>query len=166
MKKHIFGLAVFSFIVGAAAIAFAVFNVPETIRVAEVAPVVVVPQNDSSHKPTSCWNMRRTSKESNLENLIVRQAVFNLKTKEFSWELAAPKADLPIALHLFVKDEKGTRYVDGFLAVDSFEWVDELESYENLYVIAERAPQSKFDKKNHPKFDADKATAVSLDYGE
>jgi hypothetical protein len=166
MKKHIFGLAVFSFIVGAAAIAYAVFNVPKTIGVADVIPVSVVPQNYSTGGMTSCWNMRRGAKESNFDEPIIKQAVFNLKTKEFSWQLASPNVDLPIALHLFVKDEKGTRYVDGFLAVDSFEWANAPESFANLYVIAERAPQMKFDKKNPPKFDANKAIAVSLDYGK
>lgn len=166
MKKHILGLAIFSFIVGAAAIVYAVFNVPETLLASQVIPVLVVPHNDSMEKPTSCWNMRRGSKESNLDQPVIKQAIFNLKTKQFSWELAAPNADLPIALHLFVKDEKGTRFVDSFLAVDSFEWADELDSYANLYVIAERAPTSKFDKKHPPKFDANKATAVLLDYSK
>ncbi len=69
MKKHIVGLAIFSFIVSAAAIVYAIFNVPEVI------PVSVVPQSDSLSKPTACWNTKRKLNESKIDSPTITQAV-------------------------------------------------------------------------------------------
>ena len=78
MKKHIIGLAVFSFIVGASTIIFSVLSPSEIIP-------VPVPQNNSTNLPTSCWAMKRELKEFNSNSSIIKQAVFNLNTKQFSW---------------------------------------------------------------------------------
>ncbi len=94
MKKHIFGLAIFALIVVAAAIVYAVFNVSETIRVAEVIPVSAVQQNDLMSKPTSCWNMKPKSVKSNVDEPTIKQVVYDVKTKKFSWKLSMLNSEL------------------------------------------------------------------------
>ncbi len=174
MKKHIFGLAFFSFIVGATAIIYSMFNF------VNVEEVFVSPQ--TSTRATSCWKMKRESRESKFASPIIKQAVFDLKTKQLNWELATPKTDsnLKIALHFFVKDDKtGARYINSALVpvssnpegtingTSSFQWLDNLQSYENLYVIAEYISLDKFKSKSYqPKFDAGKAASVLLYSGE
>ena len=83
MKKHIFGLALFSFIVSAAAIVYAFFNVPEIVQVHEVVPT---PQYFSVERTFTA------TKEKNQKSMRiqVKQAVFDLQTKQFNWELATP----------------------------------------------------------------------------
>ncbi len=122
--------------------------------------------------------MKQELKESSVSELTVRQAVFNLKTKQLNWEIAAPPVKSKIALHFFVKDGKGTRYVNSVLvptkggsvngiinATNSYEWLNRFASYENLYVLAEFTSSDEF-KKRQPKFDAEKATSVLLYLGE
>ena len=172
MKKHIIGFTLFSIIVGTAAFIYAMFNV---VNVAEV----FVPTYTPTYQGKSCWKMKRDLKESNVGAPVVRQAVLDMKTKQLNWELAAPRTDSKIALHFFVKDESGTRYINSALAPESgFEsgvikatssylWLDNLDSYENLYVTAEFTSWSNYkNKSNQPKFDAAKATSVMLNFGE
>jgi len=172
MKKHILGFALFSFILGAAAFVYAMFNV---VRVEEV-PAPTYPQTYSSK--TSCWRMKSQLRESNFGSPVIEQAVFNLRTEQFSWKLATTKTDLPIALHFFVKDSNKTRYIyseqyiagsrDGELKFTSSRLSpDNLDSDENLYVIGEFvSPSERYNKNFQPEFDASRATAVSLDYGK
>jgi len=173
MKKHIIGFALFSFIVGTTAFIYAMFNI---VRVVEV-PAPTYSQTYSSK--TSGCKMKRQLRESNFGSPVIEQVVFNLKTKQFSWKLAAPETDLPIALHFFVKDDNGTRYItteqemssslrdENLSFTGSYLPLDNLDSDANLYVIAEFVPTSRrYNKNFQPKFDASRATAVSLDYGK
>ncbi len=166
MIKHYFGFALFSFIVGTSAVIYAMVNV---VNVNEVT----VPSYSTYSPGKSCWKMKRESRESNISSPTIRQAVFNLKTKQLKWELAAPEMNSKIALHFFIKDENGTRYINSMLApsfgyeygtikaTSSYLWLDNLESYENLYVTAESVPTSAYKNKNfQPIFDQSKATAV------
>ncbi len=168
MKKHIIGLALFSFIVSAATVIYALFNVPEIITVS--APQYIPTQR------TNC-KMKRELKESKSNSPLITQAVFNLKTKQFSWELARQKVNSPILLHFFIKDEKGTSYISTEQGINSvrygemffsgsFIWIGNLDSYMNLYVIAELAPTPGHYKNYQPEFNADKAIPVLLDYGQ
>lgn len=172
MKKHIIGLALFSFIVITAGFVYSMFSVA---RVEEVFVVT----NSETYSPTkSCWKMKRDSKQSSVGDIKVKQAVFDLKTKQLNWELAAPlREGSSIALHFFVKNADGTRYLNSALApqtgfengvikaTSSYEWLDRLESYENLYVVPELTTWSEFQKRQ-PKFNAEKATSVLLYSGE
>jgi hypothetical protein len=177
MKKHIIGLALFSFIVSAAAIVYALFNVPEIVPVSEVL-TVSVPRSVPARY--SC-KMKR-----NNNSVKIRQAVLDLQTKQFNWELATPEIDEPIALHFFSNDDKGARYItserinnkfshNGILKFsNSYGWLNKRKSYENLYVIAQFDSEATnysenyqvYGNKFQPKFDAAKATAVTIDYGE
>jgi len=166
MIKHYFGFALFSFIVGTSAVIYAMVNV---VNVNEVT----VPSYSTYSPGKSCWKMKRESRESNISSPTIRQAVINLKTKQLKWELDTSQVNTPIALNFFIKGENGTRYVsstflfmidyqDGSVDMTSFcEWLNNLDSYENLYVIAESVPTSAYKNKNfQPIFDQSKATAV------
>jgi hypothetical protein len=166
MIKHYFGFALFSFIVGTSAVIYAMVNV---VNVNEVT----VPSYSTYSPGKSCWKMKRESRESNISSPTIRQAVINLKTKQLKWELDTSQVNTPIALNFFIKGENGTRYVsstflfmidyqDGSVDMTSFcEWLKNLDSYENLYVIAESVPTSAYKNKNfQPIFDQSKATAV------
>ena len=172
MKKHIIGFTLFSIIVGTAAFIYAMFNV---VNVEEVFAPAYTP----TYQTKSCWKMKRDSKETNVGSPVVRQAVLDLKTKQLNWEVAAPETKSKIALHFFIKDENGTRYINSALAPEtSFEngvikatssylWLDNLASYENLYVIAEFTSRSDYKNKYaQPKFDSSNATSVLLYSGE
>ena len=142
MKKHIIGLALFSFIDSAAAVIYALFPVPEIAPVSEVI-TVSVPQYNVKR---SC---RMKLKMNKIPSIEVRQAVLDLQTRQFNWELATPDIDEPIALHFFSNDDKGTRYItteqinnkfshNGILKFsNSYGWLNKRKSYENLYVIAQ-----------------------------
>lgn len=192
MKNHIVGLAVFTFIVGAAAIVYAIFNVSETISVAEVVPVSAVTENNSSSKPTSCWNMKRKSDELNAAGLIIKQAVYNVKTKKFSWKLSVSNSELntddptilhwylpttSAVMHLFLQDEKGIRRIyapaikesTGKETLGSLSVFDKAPSSNspkaNLYIMIanQRYPTS---VDNPIEFDSSKAFPVTIDYGK
>jgi hypothetical protein len=172
MNKHIAGFILFSFIIGMTAFIYAMFNI---VRLVEV-PAPTYSQTYSSK--TSCWKMKRQLRESNFGSPVIEQAVFNLKTKRFSWKLAAPETDLPIALHFFVKDKNGIRYISTEQDINSvrykelnfsssFIWIDNLDSYANLYVMAELVPTSRrYNKNFQPEFDVSRAAPVLLYSGD
>ena len=167
MKKHIFGFALFSFIVGTTAFIYAILSI---INIEEVK----VPAYSPTYSPTkSCWKMKREASRVNIGSPSVKQATFNLASKQLRWELDTSQVNTPIALNFFIKSENGMRYVNSTYvpmiayrngsvgATSSYEWLNNLDSYENLYVIAEPVSHSEQGYKNYSrKFDANKATAV------
>lgn len=170
MKKHFFGFAVFSLIVGTSAFVYSMFNVGSVEKV-----YTSVDYSNYAQK-NSCWKMKRELNKANAGLPTVKQAIFNLETKQLKWELDAAEVNTPIALNFFVKDEYGMRYVNSALvpriayrdgsairATSSYDWLDNLGSYKNLYVTAEPISSGTFENKNFPiEFDASKATAVLL----
>lgn len=178
MKQHLIGLTLFSFIVGTAAVIYAVFNVPEIQPVHEI---VSTPPAIPAER-TYC-NMKKLSPFKSLE---IKQAVLDADTKEFNWELAVPQRDEMIELLFFVKDGKGTRFLanekvhsrsarKGVLRFqNSYPWLNSRKSYENLYVIARFESdavnyEENFEVKGNrfePRFDAAQATAVTVNFGQ
>jgi hypothetical protein len=170
MKKHLLGFALFSFIVGTAIFIYAMLNI---VNIEEVTAPNYSPNYYS--KATTCWKMKHESNRTNFGSPMVKQAIFNLESKQLKWELDTSGVDAPIALNFFIKDENGTRYVNSTFvpmlayrnglvtATSSYEWLDNLDSYENLYVIAEPISFGERGNYNLPmKFDASKATPVLL----
>lgn len=171
MKKHIIGLAFFSFIVSAAAVIYAIFNIPQITPVYEI---VSTPQYIPAER-THCKLRSRANRFS----LEIKQAVYDVRTRQFNWELTASPSTSRIALHFFIRDANGTRYLNSIFAPQaSFEngaikaasssrWLDRLESYENTYVIPEYTSGNEFDDKNYqPNFDAARAMPVTIYYGK
>jgi hypothetical protein len=183
MKKHVLGLGLFSFIVITAVFVYSIFNVT---HVEEVFVIKNIEPYESYPMPNSCWKMKQASKGTSVSKLAVKQAVFDLQTKQFNWELTVPDIDEPVALHFFSNDEKGARYItserihskfshNGFLKFsNSYVWLNKRKSFENLYVIAQFDSEMKNRSENYqinsnefqPKFDAAKATPVTVDYDE
>ncbi len=170
MKKHIIGLALFSFIVSAAAIVYAIFSIPEIITVS--APQYIPAQRKHC-------KMKRELNESEMNSIEVKQATINMKAEELNWEIVAPEINAPIALYFFSKDINGTHYISSTPVITEFSRIGKLKinkpfkflyepkSYENLYVIARFVSDSEiYNQNNLPKFDAAKATAVTVDYGK
>jgi hypothetical protein len=173
MKKHIIGLMLFSFIVSAAVVIYGFLNILFPVP----NPVTVyLPQYVPSGK-THC-NLRGEVKESKISSVKVKQAVINLQTKEFSWEIDASKIDAPVNLHFFSKENGGTYYITSspFVALshtgranitEAFDFMHKPVFSENLYVIGDYYYESKiYGKANPPKFDINKATSVTIDYGK
>lgn len=168
MKKHVFGFALFSFIVGTTIFLYALLNI------GSVAEIHAPAYSPTYSRPTSCWRMKRELRSANLDLPTVKQAIFDSKSKQLKWELSAPDADTPVALNFFIKDEKGTRYVNSMFvptntyrvgsivrSTSSYEWLDNLDSYENLYVVAEPILYGEYGYTiNSHDFDASKATPV------
>ncbi len=174
MKKHIAGLVIFSFIIVAAAIAHAIFNVSKAI------PISVISQNDSISKPTACWNMKRKSNESNTDSPTITQAVYNVKTRKLSWKLSSLKAEKPTVIRLFSVDEKGAKQIDSFYAEEllGFEKVNfsletnhilsKVSSETNLYLIADTKWNQVLtdEARGQNEFDSTKGFPVTIDYGK
>ena len=173
MKKHIFGLAIFSFIVGAAAIVYAMFNV------GKVEEVFVITNNQNYPMPKSCWKMKHESKKSSIGEPMLKQAVFSVKTKKLAWELAQSRIDNFPILHFFVKDEKGVRLLDSIHTVKYFtdanatkfsnQYLElrKLSPQANLYLIPDTTVYSdEGETDRHIMFDIGKAIPVTVDYGK
>ncbi len=172
MKKHVFGLLIFGFIVGAAAIVYTVFNVPEVISFS-------APAEYSTKMPESCWHLKKESSASNSKGLFIRQAVYNVPTKRFDAELAVSGDASVIALHFFSKSNEGTNYIEtvqigngvenGQIEISStgFDWLNSRKSSENFFVIAEvSSEQTYIEADNQPTFDFNKAVAITINYGK
>lgn len=160
MKKHIFGLMLFSFIVSAAAVVYAVFNV------SKITPAYKIVT-------------RKITRNNAVE---IKQAVFDVATKNFSCELYLPEANARIDLHFFKNDDKGAHYLTtekvsvvsasyGFLTINnSYDWLNSAKSLENIYVIPQLTSEAEsyevYGNNAQPKFDATKAIPVTIDYGK
>jgi hypothetical protein len=188
MKKHLFGFVLFSLIVGTSAFGYAMFNV---VRVDEVP----APNYFKTYSPaTSCWKMKKDLRKSNFDSPKVSQAVLNLQTEQISLKLEMVDMSAPTVLHFFVKDAQGTRYIasEQFLVngrgskiegkmnmqtadavkrledievTASYSTLDNLNSYENLYLIAESGCLPQMRNNFQPKFDPAKAAPVLIDSG-
>lgn len=177
MKKHILGLVLFSFIVGASAVVYSFFRFRETTLPMDTVYL--------SEKPTSTvFESDAQIGKIDAHSPVVRQAIFNFDTKEMNFELEINGKErtiksFPIKLSFFKKSGKETKFIASdsvgsnlaFIQFDgetvsarvarSYEWLNNLDSYDNLYVVAE----AQTDKPNTalmPTFDARFARAVSL----
>lgn len=182
MNKHIIGLIVFSFIVGMSAIVAAFFvRMPP---IPEVAPVKVSESNEYVYRGrTSCKKKKRKPrpKSSDLASAKVSQAVFDLNKKYLNTEFIIERAtdsteNINVALHFFVNDSFGAQHIaTEFVTLtpnfdigdkamtsklSSFNWLSNLESRENLYVMAEVVDTNYSYEKLPPVFDSYEATAV------
>lgn len=154
MKQHIFGFVLFTLIVGTAGFVSAVFTeLPsrDAVKVSEVPRTV--------EYKSSCWKrVKPSSKQTWISSARVVQATLNQKTRQLETDLLIERETksfetVLVSLHFFTKDAKGTRYlatekvwlepyfntnnIAAQSITSSYKWLDELGSYENLYVTAE-----------------------------
>lgn len=160
MNKHIVGFIIFNLIVGISVIVAAF-----SYQVPKLESVVVTPVTPETYT-RSCWKSN-ISYANKLTSARVTQAVFDSKAQELKTELFIKSneksfKDVKVALHFFVKDGDSTRYLATedltgekgemkgvydmsekrvtkatFLVTSSYDWLDDLESRDNLYVMPE-----------------------------
>lgn len=185
MNKHIIGLIIFSFIVGMSAI-IASFFVPMP-QMPKIDSVSVSESNDYVYRgSTSCKKKKRKPRPkdySEMASAKVSQAVFDLNKKQLDTQFTIERADdstetVKVALHFFVNDRFTVQHIKTEFVtltpnfdmgdkamttkISSFRWLNNLESRENLYVIAEVVTDSYNHKNYAPVFDSYEATAVLL----
>lgn len=183
MKRHLLGVAVFS------AIIFSAIGISRLFAVSsDYIPVNISP--GTPWEKTSCFKAKRVRVysekveiERHAKSPVVTQAFFNDRTKQININLNFDSGDFeagatPIRLSYFkeengavnlVKSEfitmpaQGFEYDNGTLSaslVASYQWLDNLDFADNLYVQAQISPiSSKI--RPQPVFDADKAIAVT-----
>ncbi len=176
MKKHITGLALFSFIVSAAVV-FAFFNVPEIVPVSEViadsAPQYVPPRS-------SC--QKKLSQKNN--SLVIKQAVFKSNSKTVYITLDSNKLyendykGKKIRINFFIKNADRVKFIaseeykyvpqskfygEAFDEIISFhsDWLKKIDARDNLYVVAE-VDREYSDLSEQIVFDPDFASPVTL----
>lgn len=180
MKKHIIGFALFSFIVSTAVVVSVSISVSKEFeRTRSLCLLQITPQT-----PAAFEQEARTGKIAD-DSPIVNQAVFSLKTKQINMELlfnagAKPQQSVPLVLNFFRKDGRNAKflarvktsashnsfyYAQGETAarfVGSFDWLDNLQKYDNLYVTVECDSESSVESAGAPVFDYRFAKPVTL----
>jgi hypothetical protein len=155
MKKHIFGIALFVTIVGISGIAYSVFIRDETI-------ICSFPVNPLKYRDTTIQTNQP----------LVKQVVLDLKTKQINLEFSENNLKTSIALHFYTVDSNGSKYLKTQYAqttsdfTSSYLWLNNLKSYQNLYVIADEDPNTHRGMSSIPAFDMSKATPVLLYSGK
>ncbi len=175
MTKHIAGFILFSFIVGVSGvIAFIFAEIPQP----EKFTVLNFPKHE--HK-TRCAKRNYGNYENSQASVKVVQAVFNERTQQLDTDLFIEREEsstgsVSVVLHFFAKDIKGARYLASekvwleptfniedkatHAITSSYQWLDNLSSHENLYVIADTTNRQANYKKYQPIFDENKAMAI------
>lgn len=177
MNKHFIGILLFTTIVTVSGVVAFVFGDLPKIE----APKLIQPAVFESK--TRCNKMKYRSSKSDA-TVKIYQAVLNQDTGVLNTNLIVKRADektdsVYVALHFFVKDGYDTRYLntETLLVVpdfsyrnsvthpvlSSFDWLENLSSHENLYVVAERTNYREFPKSVEPAFNPANATAVIVE---
>ena len=148
------------------------------------------PETSTNYVKTSCWKSKRNYKNKQTSPKIT-QAIFDSRTHKLETELflhsdVKSTEDIKLALHFFVKDGNSTRYLatedltdkkvdmkgtfdmsermtkNSFDVTVPLEWLDDLKSRENLYVVPEIISYTNNYKNYTPVFDELNATPVTL----
>lgn len=175
MKQHITGFILFNLIVGASVVVAALFySVPN-------ADSVRAPEAPTNYVKTTCWRSRKMRKNEDLNAKVV-QAVFNENTNQLDMNLSLNSRDtasgfVSVEFDFFVKDGNQTRYLasetlhylkpefnlDGKATqsiISSYQWLDDLKSHENLYVVPRTGSNAENENNSAPRFDESNATSV------
>lgn len=176
MTKHTAGFILFSFIVGVSGIIAAIFvEIPQPDKVTEFN----VPRVESKSR---CFKNNYGSYQKSGATVNVVQAVFNERTGMLDTDLfikrgADSTRNVTVALHFFTKDLKGAKYLatenyyfkpdfdsrgEASLAIPSrsYQWLNNLSSQENLYVVADTDFNKSAYRKYQPSFDESKAFSI------
>ena len=162
MKKHIFGLAIFSFVVFAAAFIYGVFNYPG-IAFVDNAPTI------------STYNkLKREINPSENSSSNVAQAVYTVKTKTLIWQGTLPNEKTTTHFNLWVV--KGVNFIfigsmaaenmmDGkvYISDELNQSLNKIAPSDNLYIIGAGKNGEENDRFMS---NAQNAVPVTIDYGE
>ncbi len=174
MNRHIFGFILFSLIVGVSAIIYNFFFAP----LAAIQPVYVFENQTQPRNYFHSEKFKRPGKT----NAEVVQAVFDQNTSQMDVDLFLDRKnnsmdEVAVRLDFFVKDGIKTR----FLASEeillpqfdfdnestesvtlSYEWLNDLESVENLYVVPQTIRNADSYSETTPRFDKANAMPVTV----
>jgi hypothetical protein len=173
MSKHIFGFILFSLIVGISAIIYGFFALPSPL----VLPVYVFENQPEKRK--SCRKETYSRVERASVNAKVVQAVFNSNTNQLDIDLILERKNsltdyATVSLHFFAKDGAETRYLRTekvnltpnnkmmHSITESYDWLDDLKSRGNLYVVPQTIGDGESYQRLMPRFDETNAMPITL----
>lgn len=174
MRKHIFGIAIFTLIVGSAVLISSLF-------VAVPKPnFVVVEDNQINTTKTSCFKMKRKPQVYDSSGIKIKQAVLNWNSKVIDWEIYEPETGASVVLHLFAKGSQGVRYIaTEVMPIGSsahnrtvkystvYISLNHFSLDENLYAVPELISVDDAQTKNFfPKFSEDSAAPVMINFAK
>ncbi len=179
MNQNIFGVILFSVIVGTAILISEMFVTLPT-------PAAVYERPTYESRTTCHRRVVNQTTPVGVASIKVVQAVLNQQTNQLDTDFLIKKENpqteaVGIALHFFVKDGGTTRYLatetitgvpeynhDGtakYSVISSFKWLNDLKSRDNLYVLAESSIPFQRSKLLTPNFDEANASPVLLAKG-
>jgi len=180
MNQNVFGVILFSFIVGLTVLVSAFFVPLPTPPAVYERPVTVKNTYSCSRQTRAAVHQ---SAPAGISSVKVTQAVLNQLTNQLNTEFLVKREnqqteDVRVALHFFVKNGRTTQYLAtetinvkpefdengkaNHDVLSSFKWLDDLEQRDNLYVIAESQLNYNRNKNVEPVFNAANATSVLL----
>jgi hypothetical protein len=180
MNQNVFGVILFSLIVGTA-----IFVSEYFVPLPTLLPVYERPVSSDNKYTCSQRKRQVTYQTSQIAKPTVKvsQIFFNQRTNQLNTDFLikaeSPKTEnVGIALHFFTKDGRKTKYLatetilvkpnfdESGLAnydfISSFKWLNDLNRHDNLYVIAEPSVDFRSSKTLEPNFDSSKATSVLI----
>lgn len=177
MKQNIFGAILFSVIVGTAVyISASLVTLPNPWEV----------KRNFSNREISCEMPEPVTKRE-LAKVKVNQAVLNPKTNQLNTSLTVERFNsstghLGVTYHFFVKEGAATQYLSSETVViepnfneenkanheiiSSYNWLDNFDTKNNLYVIAESSYNGFSRRSSIPRFDESIAAPVLLMNGK
>jgi hypothetical protein len=182
MSKHIIGFIIFSFIIGVTAFLASFFVIMPTLPTLDPVPKFGYIDYESGRHCKGKKRKPRPKAVDQSASVKVTQAFFDAKSKRLETQFAIERADestetVNVALQFFVYDDFGVQHIaDEFVSLEpnfdmgdiavtnnssSFRWLNNLQSRENLYVIAKATNNSRY-LHNPVDFDPSEATAVLL----
>ncbi len=161
MKKHIFGLAIFSFVVFAAAFVYGILTYP------------LIESDDVSIVSTH-GEFKREINQSETISPDVAQAVYSVKTKTLTWRGALPNEKAATHFNLWTRDRVNFTFI-GLIPVENMAGgkshipselsrsLSKLAPSDNLYLIG---AGNNGDENEKFMSNVDNAVPVTIDYGE
>lgn len=172
-KQHIVGIIIFSLIVGTSIVIGSFF-----IQLPEKTSVTVSDYDSFTYRSErKCRKKRKKRRPAEEISIKIDQAVFNTNTEKLSLGVSLEgKNDLErtakVALYFFANDKNGTRHLateytevysgSSVKEFNSYNWLRNLQSHENLYIIPQIKNEYNDFSAYQPKFDESKATAIVL----
>ena len=179
MKQNIFGVILFSIIVGTA-----VYVSQSTVILPKLPAVEERPIYESR---TSCRKVVVQAPANNLAKIKVTQAVLNPRTNQLNTSILLEKINssnghIGVTYHFFTKEGTATRYLASETVgiqpsfnsenratheiMSSYDWLDNFDAKNNLYLIPSTDNDGFSKSKSIPRFDELNAVPVLLMKGK
>lgn len=172
-KQHIVGIIIFTLIVGTSIVIGSFF-----IKLPEKTSVTVSDYDSFTYRSErKCRKKRKKRRPTEDVSIKMDQAVFNPNLEKLSLSISLEsKSGLEntakVALYFFVNDKNGTRHLateytevytgSSVKEINSYNWLRNLQTHENLYIIPQVINDYDDFSAYQPKFNESKATAIVL----